>query len=141
MAAPYRTAILRQGLLAILNRTDEGVHDLRRNVLRMAAVLDDLTRSRVVGLTDADFADYVRLTVPFAAADPKPVITQEPGIIGRLLQRGFLFVVAATRLKLAGAATRQSRERCQRPWLVESVPPTRRSQTLAAREPSTPPGT
>jgi Fe-S-cluster containining protein len=71
-------AILRQGLRTILNRTDDGVRDLRRNVGRMAAVLDDLTRSRVTGLADADFAEYVRLTVPFAAADTKAIVAPDP---------------------------------------------------------------
>ena len=96
--------ILRDGLLAMLNRTDDGRCDLRRNVGRMAAVLDDLTRARVTRLPDADFAEYVRLTVPFAAADQKDVARPVPGLVGRLLQRGFLFVVAATRFKLENPA-------------------------------------
>lgn len=111
-------AIVRQGLLAILNRRDGGVHDLRLNVSRMAAVLDDLSRSRVLGLPDSDFADYVRLTVPFAAADERPVAGQEAGIIGRLLQRGFLFVVAATRLKLDNPSASRLTLRLKTFWLL-----------------------
>ena len=38
--------ILRDGLLAILNRTDDGMRDLRRNVGHMAAVLDDRPPAR-----------------------------------------------------------------------------------------------
>lgn len=111
-------AILRQGLLAILNRSDGGVRDLRRNVCRMATVLDDLTRSRVVGLPDSDFAEYVRLTVPFAAADEKEIVFEEPGFIARLLQRGFLFVVAATRLRLDNPAMSRLTLRLKTFWLL-----------------------
>ncbi|MGE3491847.1 MAG: YkgJ family cysteine cluster protein [Vicinamibacterales bacterium] len=39
-------AVLREGLLTILNRADRGERDLRRNVGRMAALLDDQTRAR-----------------------------------------------------------------------------------------------
>ena len=111
-------AVLGRGLLAILDRKDDGVRDLKRNVSRMAAMLDDLTRSRVVGLPDSDFAEYVRLTVPFAAADAKAVVDREPGRVGRLLQRGFLFVVAATRLKLENPAMARLTLRLRTFWLL-----------------------
>lgn len=111
-------AILRDGLLTILNRTDDGVRDLKRNVARMAAVLDDLTRSRVTRLPDADFAEYVGLTVPYAAADTKPPVTSEPGWVAPLLQRGFLFVVAATRLKLDHPAMPRLALRLKTFWLL-----------------------
>lgn len=111
-------AILRDGLLTILNRTDDGVHDLRRNLRRMAAVLDDLTRSRVTRLADADFAEYVRLTVPYAAADQKVVAPKRAGAVGRLSQRGFLFVVAAMRLKLDHPAMPRITLRLKTFWLL-----------------------
>ncbi len=111
-------AILRDGLLVILNRTDDGVLDLKRNVAGMAVVLDDLTRARVTRLPDDDFAEYVRLTVPFAAADRKPVSHRAPGVVGRLLQRGFLFVVAATRLKLENPAMPRLTLRLRMFWLL-----------------------
>lgn len=111
-------AILRDGLLTILDRKDEGVRDLRRNVRRMAAVLDDLTRSRVTGLADADFAEYVRLTVPYAAADQKALSTQRASAVGRLLQRGFLFVVAAMRLKLDHPSMPRITLRLKTFWLL-----------------------
>ena len=114
-------AILRKGLLAMLYRTDHGVRDLRRNVARMAAVLDDLTRSRVTGLPDADLAEYIRLTVPFAAADEKEVVNPEPGFVARLLQRGFLFVVAATRLKLDHPEMSRLALRVKTFWLLAHV--------------------
>lgn len=111
-------AVLRDGLLAIVNRTDNGVRDLRRNVGRIAAVLDDLTRSRVTGLADADFAEYIRLTVPYAAADMKPPAQPGAGWVGPLLQRGFLFVVAATRLKLDHPAMPRLELRLKTFWLL-----------------------
>jgi len=110
--------ILKDGLLAILNRTDEGVRDLRRNVGRVAAVLDDLTRARVTRLADADFAEYVRLTVPFAAASQKDVPSSAPGMVERLLQRGFLFVVAATRLRLDHPTMSRLTLRVKTFWLL-----------------------
>lgn len=93
-------AVLRESLLAMLQRRDQGELDLRRNLRRIGAVLEDLTRSRVLRLPDADFAEYVRLTVPYAAAQSTPPPERPPTVVGRLLQRGFLFVVAAARLRL-----------------------------------------
>ena len=49
----------------MLNRDSD---DIRDNIRRMAAALDDLTRSRVLALSDADFAEYVSLTLPHAAS-------------------------------------------------------------------------
>lgn len=91
--------VLRESLLAMLNRSDEaGVRDLRANVLRMALSLEDLSRYRVVRLADAAFAEYLALTTRHAASTGKPVPARRPSRIGRLLQRGFLFAVAATRM-------------------------------------------
>ena len=52
--------VLRESLLLMLKRDG----DIRENVRRMAATIDDLTRSRVLGLSDQDFAEYLALTVP-----------------------------------------------------------------------------
>lgn len=92
--------IIREALLRMLSRADAGAIDLRSNVQRIAQALDDLTRSRVLRLNDADFAEYIKLTLPYAAsqpAAPKPASGGGPGAIGRLMQFGFLYVVAATR--------------------------------------------
>jgi hypothetical protein len=98
--------ILRESLLRILARADApstslgagGTIDLRANVHRIAQVLDDLTRSRVLRLADADFAEYIKLTLPYAANQPAPSkLPSGGGRIGRLMQFGFLYVVAATR--------------------------------------------
>ncbi len=84
----------------------------------MAAVLDDLTRARVTRLADADFAEYIRLTVPYAAADQKAVAPRPAGLVGRLLQRGFLFVVAAMRLKLDHPSMPRITLRLKTFWLL-----------------------
>jgi len=86
--------LLRQNLMAMLMRDG---NDLRAGVRRMAAVLDDLTRSRVVSLGDSDFAEYLKLTVPHAAAKTDAPPSKDAGAIARLLQYGFLYTVAAIR--------------------------------------------
>ena len=100
--------IIRESLLRMLSRAEDGAVDLRANLQRIAHALDDLTRNRVLRLADADFAEYIKLTLPYAAKQPgSPELTSEggpkptgeggPGGIGRLMQFGFLYVVAATR--------------------------------------------
>ena len=73
---------------------------LRSNVLRMARALEDLTRAGVVRLPDADFAEYVAVTTRFAASSGHAVARRQPTLVGRLLQHGFLYVIAATRLRI-----------------------------------------
>ena len=89
--------IIREALLRMLIRADEGAIDLRANVQRIARLLDDLSRRRVVNLPDEDFAEYIKLTAPYAASSTNPVTPVPPGRIGRLMQFGFLYLVAATR--------------------------------------------
>lgn len=89
--------IVRESLLRMLAGAGPTAIDLRANLQRMAQALDDLTRSRVLGLPDDDFAEYIRLTLPYAASATTPVAPQPPARIGRLMQFGFLYVVAATR--------------------------------------------
>jgi Fe-S-cluster containining protein len=93
-AATLRT--LREVLRAMLDRTG----GLRENVLRMARTLEDLARYRVLRLKPEAFAEYLALTGRHAASSEKPVPARPPSLVGRLLQRGFLFVVAATRLQV-----------------------------------------
>jgi Fe-S-cluster containining protein len=92
--------IIRDSLLRMLARAEHGAIDLRANLQQIARALDDLTRRRVLRLTDADFAEYIRLTLPHAANQPASAkLTSEggPGRIGRLMQFGFLYVVSVTR--------------------------------------------
>ena len=109
-AMTTRSALqLREGLLAMLKRESA---DLRDNIRRIAATLDDLTRSRVLALDDAGFAEYVALTVPHAAAKPDAPPARNPGSIPRLLQYGFLYTVSAIRADLEHPG--QSRGRLRR---------------------------
>lgn len=101
---PITTAsiqILRDSLLAMVDRRDEGRLDLVSNLQRVANALDDLTRDRVLQLDEASFAEYVKLTLPYAASNAAPGSARGAGRIGRMLQYGFLYCVAAMRLRLA----------------------------------------
>lgn len=101
---PMTTAsiqILRDSLLAMLDRRDDGRLDLVSNLQRVANALDDLTRERVVQLDEASFAEYVKLTLPYAASNAARGSTRSAGRIARMLQYGFLYCVAAMRLRLA----------------------------------------
>jgi Fe-S-cluster containining protein len=92
---------LRQVLRQILEHSEsDGRRSLRTNALRMGRLLEDLSRHRVVKLADEAFAEYLRLTGSYAATSDKPVEPRAPSAVGRLLRRGFLFVVAATRLQV-----------------------------------------
>ncbi|MEP6782472.1 MAG: YkgJ family cysteine cluster protein, partial [Acidobacteriota bacterium] len=86
-----RTArILRESLLTMLK---QGSVDIGDNIARIAYTLEDLTRPRVLALADADFAEYVALTLPFAASKADAVPPRPPGRMARLLQYGFVFLV------------------------------------------------
>lgn len=87
--------LLRDHLIAMLSRDE----DIRSGIRRVAATIDDLTRSRVLSLPDDDFAEYLKLTVPHAAQQADAPPTQSPGWNARLLQYGFLFAVASMRME------------------------------------------
>jgi hypothetical protein len=63
---------------------------LRRNLRRIAAVVEDWTRRRVLKLEGEKFEEYVRLTGEFAVAKPKDPEPQSPAV-ARFLFRGFFF--------------------------------------------------
>lgn len=100
--------VLRESLLAMAARDG----DLRDHIRRIAVTLDDLTRSRVLALSDQDFAEYIALTVPHAARKPDAPPARAPGAIARLLQYGFLYTVTAIRADLEHPG--QSRNRLRR---------------------------
>ena len=94
---------MRVVLRRLLDRVEpEGRRDLRANVARMAALLDDWTRHRVLKLEDDAFGEYVTLTGRFAASTSKAVPRPRPSPVGRMLLRGFLLAVVAGRLQAAG---------------------------------------
>ena len=86
----------------------EPTFSLRRNVGRMALLLEDWTRLRVVKLGPEKFEEYVNLTGEFAVtkpADPNP----KTSAISRFLFRGFFFasvVPWASRGLVTGASVR-----------------------------------
>ena len=106
---------LREGLLAMLKRDSA---DIRDNIRRIAGTIDDLTRSRVVALADADFAEYLALTVPHAAAKPDAPPARQAGSIARLLQYGFLYTVTAIRADLEHPGQSRARLRMLRLQLL-----------------------
>jgi len=101
--------LLRDNLIAMLSRGG----DIRDNIRRIAATLDDLTRSRVLSLPDEDFAEYVSLTVPHAAAKDDAPPPRPPSVTARLLQWGFLYAVTAIRAE----SEHRGASRAQLRWL------------------------
>jgi hypothetical protein len=94
---------MRVVLRQLLDRVGEdGRRDLRSNVARMAGLLDDWTRHRVLKLEGQAFDEYVTLTGRFAVATEKPAPVERPSPVGRLVLRGFLLAVVAARLQAAG---------------------------------------
>lgn len=92
---------LRRVLREMLERRGaDGRLDLRANIARMAAILEDLSRYRVVRLPDAAFAEYLELTGSHAAKTERPPALRPPSRLSRLLFRGFLFTVEAARVQL-----------------------------------------
>lgn len=92
--------LIRDVAAQIVDKRDaEGRLDLRSNAARLARLFEDWTRSRVLKLKDGGFDEYVALTGRFAASSDKPVAARSPSRLGRLLQRGFLFVVVAARIQ------------------------------------------
>jgi len=103
--------LLRQHFLAMLAADGD---DLRSGVRRIAAVLDDLTRSRVRALGDKEFAEYMSLTVPHATAKPAAPAPRQAGTVARMLQYGFLFAVTATRDDIAHPGQSRTAARLRR---------------------------
>lgn len=104
---PRSSRVLRDSLLAMLKRDE----DIRDNIRRIAATIDDLTRARVRSLSDEQFAEYLSLTVPHAAKQTDAPPSREPSWTGRLLQYGFLYAVAAVRIGIDHPNQSSSRAR------------------------------
>jgi Fe-S-cluster containining protein len=68
----------------------EPTFSLRRNIRRIAALVDDWTRPRVLKLGGEKFEEYVNLTGEFALSKPQDPPPTKPGIAGFLF-RGFFF--------------------------------------------------
>lgn len=93
--------VLRTALGRILaRRRPDGALVLGENVLRMAHLLDDLTRHRVLKLAPAAFAEYLSLTSAYAAASDRAPVPRAASPIARLLGRGLLFATLATQAQV-----------------------------------------
>jgi Fe-S-cluster containining protein len=68
----------------------EPTFSLRRNVRRIAALVEDWTRRRVLKLGPGKFDEYVKLTGEFAVARPQDPKAAAPAM-ARFLFRGFFF--------------------------------------------------
>ena len=68
----------------------EPTFSLRRNVRRIATLVDDWTRPRVLKLGEEKFEEYVKLTGEFALAKPADPPPAKPAIAAFLF-RGFFF--------------------------------------------------
>jgi Fe-S-cluster containining protein len=99
-------ATLRDVLRTMLDHADaDGRVDLRANVGRMAVLLDDLTRHRVIKLAPERFDEYLEVTGRYAAASDRASAAPPPSAVGRMLFRGFLFAVLAAREQLRSPAS------------------------------------
>jgi hypothetical protein len=75
--------------------------DLRTSILRVADLLEDLTRWRARRMSEDAFSEYVQIMARHAgASDAPPRSAPLPGLT--LATRGVLLAVAATRAQLAG---------------------------------------
>jgi hypothetical protein len=92
---------LRRFLGLLIDRRDpNGLPDLRANLRRIAAFLEDLSRSRVLRLAPEAFAEYCELMGRHALTDEKPPATRQPSALARLLFRGFLLSAVSVQLHL-----------------------------------------
>lgn len=78
----------------------DGRPDLRANLRRIAALLEDLSRRRVIGLAPADWVEYLRLTGGYALKSENPLPARAPSRLARLLFRGFLLAALSVQIHL-----------------------------------------
>jgi Fe-S-cluster containining protein len=93
--------LLRTTLCRILDRPGpDGQPDMRANLRRIAALLEDLSRRRVLGLAPDAFLEYLRLTGGYAITNDKPAPARAPARLARLLFRGFLLAAVTVQVRL-----------------------------------------
>ena len=103
-------ARLRTFLTLVLDRphpdNPDGTPDLRANLRRIAVLLEDWTRPRVLALAPDAFVEYLELTGNYALATENPPPTRAPSAVARLLFRGLLFAVVSLQVRLDAVAGR-----------------------------------
>jgi len=95
-------ARMRSYLSLLLDRSP----DVRGNLRRAAALLEDWSRPKVLQLPPDAFVEYLELTGNYALSSETPAPAREAGRVARLLFRGFLFSVLALQVRLDVAAKR-----------------------------------
>ncbi len=91
---------LRSILREMLDRPGaDGAQDLQANVGRIACLVEDIGRHRVLSLAPDRFVEYLELTGRYLARTEKTAAPRPPSRLGRLLFRGFLYSIAAARVQ------------------------------------------
>ena len=83
-----------------------GLPDLRSNLRRIAALLEDWSRQQVLRLEPEALVEYLELTGNYALSARTPAPTRAASAVARLLFRGFLFAVLALQVRLDGSFNR-----------------------------------
>src|SRR5205814_4783051 len=100
LSQPALTAI-RAFLTEIIDRPGPGGRpDLRENLRRIAAFLEDLSRPRVRRLPPADFIEYLNVMGRHATINTKPASSRPSSRLARLLLRGFLLAALSVQERL-----------------------------------------
>jgi Fe-S-cluster containining protein len=103
---------LRETLLAVLDRGKaRGAVDLPQRVDRLANLVDDIVRPRVVRLAEERFAEYLSVMGRHFAEREGASPARERSALSRLFARGFLFAIIALAWRLDPAHQRSSRLR------------------------------
>jgi hypothetical protein len=106
---PAALPILRKMLCDILDRpAPDGRPDLRANLRRIAALLEDLSRRRVTRLSPDRFLEYLRLVGGFAVTGDKPPTERPPATLTRLMFRGFLLAALSVQAWLDPVLTQRT---------------------------------
>ena len=80
--------------------------DIRENLRRIAALLEDWSRPKVLALEPDAFVEYLDLTGNYALSNETPAADRPPARVARLLFRGFLFAVLSLQIRLDPMAGR-----------------------------------
>jgi Fe-S-cluster containining protein len=85
----------------------DGEFDVRTTVRRIASLLDDLSRRRVLRLSDEDFTRYFEVMSQHVLSSEKSVPARPASRLARLLFRGFLLTALSVQLHLDAALSKR----------------------------------
>jgi Fe-S-cluster containining protein len=95
-----------QRILSAPAPAPDGAAPLARNVRKIAAWLEDLSRPKVTRLPPDDLAEYVIVTGRYAAESDRQLPVLRPSRLARVRERGLLFVGGAAAMQRRGIRTR-----------------------------------